>query len=181
MRSETILEELVELAKAQPGIEEKIRDRETQYNLKKYKITEISTENALPIYRHIVEKYPCPYLDFTRITILGTPVHGWRMNWGYSFGLLFATWKSMENPLMDWYSILLFRKTVIGITFPKSSISRNSIFSSIRHALSSMMKWKWLSGPMNRIICSIIWWVENAMLSGTKLPNVCLFHQIKPS
>lgn len=56
MESESIFSELVQRGKELGGIEAIIRERESQYNLKKYKITEISAENALPIYQHIVEK-----------------------------------------------------------------------------------------------------------------------------
>ena len=56
MQSESIFSGLVQRAKEVGGMEATIKERESQYNLKKYKITEISTENALPIYEHIIEK-----------------------------------------------------------------------------------------------------------------------------
>ena len=56
MQSESIFSALVQRAKELGSMEATIKERESQYNLKKYKITEISTENALPIYEHIVEK-----------------------------------------------------------------------------------------------------------------------------
>ena len=56
MQGEGIFAELVQRGKELGAMEAIIRDRETQYNLKKYKITEISAENAFPIYQHIAEK-----------------------------------------------------------------------------------------------------------------------------
>lgn len=82
-----------------------MRERESQYNLRKYKITEISVSNALPIYTHIVEKYPPPYPGSTKTTTPASQAPGSKTNSASSSGPLSPIWKFIKSPSTLSYSI----------------------------------------------------------------------------